>query len=103
MYGAFINSYPLQTSELERLLEKEAITFETVCCYAVFMPSFLHLSHLRQDRNVGLVKQAIQRSRGWSIKKLTETYISLSLPEIGEQIGVSDLDAVRSFVLTMVS
>lgn len=41
-----------------------------------------------QDGNAGLVKQALSRAPRWAIKKLTETYLTLGLREIGAAVGV---------------
>jgi COP9 signalosome complex subunit 3 len=38
----------------------------------------------------------------WNIKRLTDTYLSLSLAEIGKEIGVESESAVRSLVIGMV-
>ncbi|KAL5521545.1 hypothetical protein ACEPAF_2293 [Sanghuangporus sanghuang] len=82
-YGAFASNYPLQSSQLESLAEKEQGFFEA-------------------DKNLGLVRQALARSRRWAIKKLTETYITLSLTEIAQAINVPEEDTVRSLILSMI-
>ncbi|KAH8115983.1 hypothetical protein DFH11DRAFT_1876551 [Phellopilus nigrolimitatus] len=82
-YGAFVNAYPLQTAQLERILEKEAGAFDS-------------------DKNLGLVRQAMERARRWAIKKLTETYITLSLAEIGDAVNLPDQEAVRAIVVSMI-
>lgn len=57
---------------------------------------------LLQDKNVGLLKQALERAPRWSIKKLTETYLTLSLSDIGREVGIADEEAVRGLVVSMV-
>lgn len=52
---------------------------------------------------MGLVNQAIQRSPRWILKKLTETYLTLSLSEIAQAMGIPNEDDVRALVLSMVS
>jgi COP9 signalosome complex subunit 3 len=38
----------------------------------------------------------------WNIKRLTDTYLSLSLTEIGNEVGISSEPAVRALVISMV-
>ena len=56
-----------------------------------------------QERNTGLVQQAIDRAPRWSIKKLTATYLTLGLSEIGKTVGIESEEEVRKVVLDMVS
>jgi hypothetical protein len=56
-----------------------------------------------QERNTGLVQQAIDRAPRWSIKKLTATYLTLGLSEIGKAVGIDNEEDVRRLVLDMVS
>lgn len=44
----------------------------------------------------------MERAPRWAIRKLTETYLTLSLPEIGRAAGIEDVEEVRRIVLSMV-
>jgi COP9 signalosome complex subunit 3 len=55
-----------------------------------------------QDGNMGLVKLALARAPRWTIKRLTETYLTLGLAEIGRAAGINDAEEVRRTVLDMV-
>lgn len=46
--------------------------------------------------------QAIDRAPRWSIKKLTATYLTLGLSEIGKEVGIANDDDTRKVVLDMV-
>ncbi|KAI0305215.1 hypothetical protein B0F90DRAFT_1702545 [Multifurca ochricompacta] len=54
------------------------------------------------DDNFGLLRLVVERAPRWAIKKLTETYLTLSLPEIGRVAGVEDVEEVRRVVLSMI-
>jgi COP9 signalosome complex subunit 3 len=49
------------------------------------------------------VQQAIERAPRWSIKKLTATYLTLGLSEIGKAVGINNEEDVSKVVLDMVS
>ena len=51
---------------------------------------------------MGLVKLVLSRAPRWTIKKLTDTYLTLGLTEIGREVGVEDVEEVRRTVLSMV-
>lgn len=55
-----------------------------------------------QNNNIGLVNQAVERAPRWLIKKLTSTYLTLGLAEIGKSVGITNLEEVRGTVLSMV-
>jgi COP9 signalosome complex subunit 3 len=44
----------------------------------------------------------LARAPRWTIKQLTETYLTLGLAEIGHAVGVDDAEEVRRVVLSMV-
>ena len=48
---------------------------------------------------LGLV---VDRAPRWAIRRLTETYLTLSLPEIGRAVGMENFEEVRRVVLSMV-
>jgi COP9 signalosome complex subunit 3 len=81
-YGQLAKIYP--GGPLIQLIEKEAKTF-------------------LQDFNMGLVKEALSTAPRWKLKTLTKTYLTLSLSEIGKEIGIADLAALRGLVENMVS
>jgi COP9 signalosome complex subunit 3 len=82
-YSALIRAYPSNRQILATIAEKEANTYNN-------------------DGNMGLVKLALERAPRWVVRKLTRVYASLSLPEIGKEIGVSDEIVVRNLVLSMI-
>jgi COP9 signalosome complex subunit 3 len=45
----------------------------------------------------------VDRAPRWAIRKLTDTYLTLSLPEIGRAAGIEDVTEVRRIVVSMVS
>jgi COP9 signalosome complex subunit 3 len=51
---------------------------------------------------MGLVEQALERAPRWAIKKLTATYLTLALHDIGKAVKIVDQDRVRSLILSMV-
>ncbi|EIM87627.1 uncharacterized protein STEHIDRAFT_121213 [Stereum hirsutum FP-91666 SS1] len=69
VYGAFAKVYPGPSRPLMQIVNKEGGVFD-------------------RDENAGLVKQALSRAPRWAIKKLTETYLTLGLREIGAAVGV---------------
>ncbi len=44
----------------------------------------------------------VERAPRWAIRKLTDTYLTLSLPEIGRAAGIEDVVEVRRIVVSMV-
>jgi len=54
------------------------------------------------DDNYGLLRLVVERAPRWAIRKLTETYLTLSLPEIGRAAGIDDVAEVRRVVLSMI-
>ncbi|KAG8737901.1 hypothetical protein FRC10_007548 [Ceratobasidium sp. 414] len=56
-----------------------------------------------RDNNLGLLKQALARIPFWAVHKLTKTYVSLSLAEIGQAIKIADEGTVRILLQTMIS
>lgn len=51
---------------------------------------------------MGLMKQAMDRAPRWELKKLTNTYLSLNLADIGRAIKVGREEDVRGLLLDMV-
>ena len=49
------------------------------------------------------MQQAIESAPRWLIKKLTATYLTLGLSEIGKEVGIASEDDTRKVVLDMVS
>ncbi|KAI0000680.1 hypothetical protein BJV74DRAFT_766655 [Russula compacta] len=54
------------------------------------------------DDNYGLLRLVVERAPRWAIRKLTETYLTLSLREIGRAAGIEDVAEVRRIVLSMI-
>ena len=46
---------------------------------------------------------ALDAQPKWALKRLTETYVTLRLADIGREIGVKEEEEVRALVLNMVS
>ncbi|KAJ8515848.1 hypothetical protein ONZ45_g6774 [Pleurotus djamor] len=82
-YNSFINAYPRSVSQLQTTLDKEKAYFAT-------------------EKNTGLLQQALARAPRWSIKKLTETYVTLSISEIAKAVKVDDEALVHSIILDMI-
>lgn len=49
---------------------------------------------------LGLV---VDRAPRWAIRRLTETYLTLSLFEIGRAVGMENIEEIRRVVQSMVS
>ncbi|GBE87715.1 hypothetical protein SCP_1103920 [Sparassis crispa] len=81
-YAAFIKAYPQRTATLHNLIQKDVETFAT-------------------EKNLGLVHQAIERAPRWLIKKLTNTYLTLGLADIGKEVGLEEPE-VRMVILSMI-
>lgn len=82
-YSAFTKCYPRSVPQLQRLAEQEKEVFLT-------------------DKNTGLIRQALDAAPRWNLKRLTDTYLTLGLAEIGKEIDVTDEDAVRELVVSMI-
>ncbi|KAJ2915842.1 hypothetical protein MD484_g4566, partial [Candolleomyces efflorescens] len=82
-YHQFISSYPHNVDALKELVQKERSLFST-------------------DKNVGLLRQAIDRAPRWALKKLTATYLSLNLADIGKAVKIDSEDEVRQLLLDMI-
>ncbi len=82
-YHQLISAYPSQTETLRALVEKERNVFTN-------------------EKNLGLVMQALRRAPRWQVKKLTATYVTLSFVDIGKQVGIPNEEEVRDLVLSMV-
>jgi len=55
-----------------------------------------------QDQNLELIKQALERAPRWAIKKLTGTYLTPGVPEIGGAVGIEEVEEVRRVMLSTV-
>lgn len=101
-YSAFAREYPTKQTVLEDIIEKAGEVFASVISFFPIRVTQLFTRFL-QDKNMGLVRLALERARRWAIRRLTETYISISLAEIGNTVGlVDDVEAVRTIVQSMV-
>jgi len=61
-----------------------------------------HAEHFIKDGNMGLVKQAIQALYRQNIQRLTKTYITLSLQNITEQVGLPNAGETERRVFRMI-
>lgn len=82
-YSNFMNAYPLQRDYLRTIVENEQQLFAN-------------------ERTLGLITQALDRAPRWAIKKLTTTYLTLHLSDIGREVGISDENEVKSLILSMI-
>ncbi|KAJ3501381.1 hypothetical protein NLJ89_g9362 [Agrocybe chaxingu] len=82
-YNAFINAYPNNSQLLREIYDKERHTFT-------------------QDKNLGLLLQAIARAPRWVLKKLTATYVTLHLADIGKVVKIDSEEEVRALLLSMI-
>ncbi len=82
-YHAFVEAYPSNVDKMRSIIEKDRALFQT-------------------EKNTGLLSRAWARAPRWSLKKLTRTYVTLSLGEIGRQVGIKSEEEVRDLVLSMV-
>ncbi|CAG8646415.1 267_t:CDS:2, partial [Acaulospora colombiana] len=80
-YGQLAKIYP--AGPLLQLAEKEQKTF-------------------LQDYNLGLVREVLATAPRWKLKTLTKTYLTLSLSEIGKEIGIADPAELRALVQNMI-
>ena len=82
-YHIFISAYPNKLGLLHSIVEKEAQTFTT-------------------EQNLGLIQQALSRAPRWLLKKLTRTYVTVNVKEIGKAVKIEDEAEVRALILSMV-
>ncbi|KAF6757609.1 hypothetical protein DFP72DRAFT_845569 [Ephemerocybe angulata] len=82
-YHQFVNAYPHNVEALREILSKERNLFQS-------------------EKNVGLLRQALDRAPRWALKKLTATYLSLNLADIGKAVRISDEGEVRALLLDMI-
>jgi COP9 signalosome complex subunit 3 len=54
------------------------------------------------DDNTGLLGLVVDRAPRWAIRRLTETYLTLSLSEIGRAARMESIEEVRRVVLSMI-
>ncbi|OJA15889.1 hypothetical protein AZE42_09699 [Rhizopogon vesiculosus] len=82
-YASFVNAYPLQRDQLRTIVENEQQLF-------------------LNERTLGLITQALDRAPRWAIKKLTTTYLTLHLSDIGRRVGIANENEVKSLILSMI-
>ncbi|KAI0758755.1 hypothetical protein C8Q74DRAFT_1299769 [Fomes fomentarius] len=91
-YNNIVRCYPNHISNLRQLVTKE---------HDLFQHASLFFS-IHTERNLGLINQAIDRAPVWLIKKLTATYLTLGLGDIGREVGIDDVERVREIILSMI-
>ncbi|GLB41148.1 putative cop9 signalosome complex subunit 3 [Lyophyllum shimeji] len=82
-YNAFINAYPHDVDALTDILQREAQLFAA-------------------EKNTGLLQQALARAPRWTLKKLTATYVTVSLADIARAVRIESEDDVRALILSMI-
>ncbi|KAI6041998.1 hypothetical protein EDC04DRAFT_2664219, partial [Pisolithus marmoratus] len=83
-YFTFVNAYPHQRTQLRSIVEAEGALFSS-------------------EKTLGLINEALERAPRWSIRKLTATYLTLHLSDIGQAVGIESEGQVRALILDMVS
>jgi len=82
-YHTLTNAYPHNVEQLRSIFDKEKQLFAN-------------------ERNLGLITQALDRAPRWSLKKLTATYLTLGLADIGRAVKINSEDEVRELILSMI-
>ncbi|KAF9078791.1 hypothetical protein BDP27DRAFT_1281595, partial [Rhodocollybia butyracea] len=83
-YQNLINAFPGSPSHrLKQLIAKDR---------ELYMAEF----------NLGLVERLAKEAPKWIVKRLTETYVTLGLAEIGKYVGIENEGQVRTLVLSMI-
>lgn len=82
VYNALARVYP-HLEQVHAIAAKEAAAFAV-------------------DDNLGLLGLVVDRAPRWAIRRLTETYLTLSLSEIGRAAGMEQIEEVRRVVLSMI-
>ncbi|KAI0820144.1 hypothetical protein BC628DRAFT_1399117 [Trametes gibbosa] len=82
-YSALLKMYPARVDTLRIYVTKEQ-------------------EYFAQDRNLGLINQAIDRAPVWLIKKLTATYLTLGLADIGREVGIDSEEEIRAIIVSMI-
>ncbi|KAF9240427.1 hypothetical protein BU15DRAFT_45833 [Melanogaster broomeanus] len=82
-YSLFVNAYPQQRAQLRAIIEGEQHLFAN-------------------EKTLGLITQALDHAPRWSIRKLTATYLTLHLSDIGQAVGIESEDEVRALILSMI-
>jgi COP9 signalosome complex subunit 3 len=100
-YFAFINAYPHNVAFLEDILEKERAVFSNVRPSPPSSSFVPRLTSSAQDKNIGLLLQAIERAPRWALKRLTATYVTLGLADIAKVVNIQSEDEVRDLILSM--
>ncbi|CEO96941.1 COP9 signalosome complex subunit 3 [Plasmodiophora brassicae] len=61
-----------------------------------------HQATLADDKNLGLAKQAMKSLRKRQVRKLADSYLTLSLVDVAEAAGVASQDAAQALVFEMI-
>ena len=61
-----------------------------------------HKAVLQRDNNYGLAKQALEAVYSRNIQRLTQTFVTLSLTDIGEQVKLGGAEKAKKRVLEMI-
>lgn len=80
-YGTLAKVYP--SGQVQQVVEKDTKTWQA-------------------DYNLGLVREVLENAPRWKLRTLTKTYLTLSLAEIGKEIGLEHPETLRSLVEDMV-
>ncbi|KAL1751161.1 hypothetical protein FB107DRAFT_294112 [Schizophyllum commune] len=88
-YSAFVAAYPQDPKQLQAIFDKHA-------------PSARDKGLWVEENTFSLMQLALDAQPKWALKRLTETYVTLRLADIGREIGVKEEGEVRALVLSMI-
>ncbi|KAL1741727.1 hypothetical protein HDZ31DRAFT_44788 [Schizophyllum fasciatum] len=88
-YAPFVTAYPQDRAQLKTIYNKS-------------VPSARDKGLWAEENTLSLMQLALDAQPKWALKRLTETYVTLRLADIGREIGVKDEGEVRALVLSMI-
>ncbi|KAG9079910.1 hypothetical protein FRC06_007331 [Ceratobasidium sp. 370] len=106
LYGEARNPPRYISSVVTRMYKTQTTYLNLAKNYGIVNPNEIPAGDAEtfsRDNNLGLLKQALARIPYWAVHKLTKTYVSLSLAEIGQAIKIADEGTVRVLIQTMIS
>ncbi|KAH8829079.1 hypothetical protein DL96DRAFT_1596566 [Flagelloscypha sp. PMI_526] len=99
-YHAFVQHYPSQTTVLKALVDGTQHFGDGE--RGMWQSDRNSRDVFSSDQNYGLVQEAFRQAPKWQLKKLTNTYVTLGVGEIGKHLGISDEAQVLSLVIGMI-
>ena len=110
-YSAFVAAYPQDPKQLQAVGGllwcwrscKRANGSLAMQIFDKHAPSARDKGLWVEENTFSLMQLALDAQPKWALKRLTETYVTLRLADIGREIGVKEEGEVRALVLSMVS